>query len=227
MLDDLTLAKQPIGFLQPFPQHAVHLILSYVCYIKDEADARLVVANNLRVLDAAQKLEDEKELEALKQELKPELQQKLTPERIEEIALEHQGISTWPFTSFGVDDDQLFPEEHYAFIHAEVAANLNAMAEARGRPRPQKLAGAELDGENDLGRAGEDAGIEDEDGVANIEVDDKEALPLRSGGVEYRAHHPLHTDEVFDAVHRVVDASKVDGRTGYICLLYTSDAADE
>ena len=151
----------------------------------------------------------------MKQELKPELQQKLTPERIEEIALEHQGISTWPFTSFGVYDDQLFPEEHYTIIPAEVAANLNAQAEARGRPRPQKLAGAEIDDENDLGRAGEDAGIEDENGVANIEVDDKEAMHLRSEGIEYRAHHPLHTDEVFDAVHRVVDASKIDGRTGY------------
>ena len=71
-----------------------------------------------------------------------------------------------------------------------MAANLNAQTEARGRPRPQKLAGTKMDDENDLGRAGDDAGVEDENGVANIDVDDKEAMPLRSEGVEYRANRP-------------------------------------
>ena len=120
------------------------------------------------------------------------------------------------FTSFGVHDYQLFPEEHYALIHSEVAAKLNAQAEARGRPRPQKLAGADIDAENNLGRAGDDAGVEDENDVANIEVDGKEAMPLRSESVEYRARYPLNTDEVFDAVQRVVDSCKIDGRANYI-----------
>ena len=97
---------------------------------------------------------------------------------------------TVAFISVGVHDYQFFPEEHYALIQSEVAANLNAQAEARGRPRLQKLAGAEIDGENHLGVAGGDAGVEDEHDVANIEVDDKEAIScaLRASNIGHATH---------------------------------------
>ncbi len=140
-----------VGFLRPLPQHAVHRILSYVGYVKDDNDTFLLVANNDAALQASRML-------ALRT---------------------HDGADEWDFTSFGWYDDQLFPEEFFAFINAEVAANLNLMAEARGRPRPSLLnAAADQDDEKDIGCRAEPADVDDENPSSDKEADDRACLQM-------------------------------------------------
>ena len=108
----------------------------------------------------------------------------------------------------------MFPEEFFAFINAEVAANLNLMAEARGRPRPSLLnAAADQDDEKDMGCRAEPADVADENSASDKEADDG-PQPLQSKGVVYKPLRPVHADDVFKTVHRVVDPEKVDGRAG-------------
>ena len=88
---------------------------------KDANDNVLVVANSQRHLGKVRKLEDEEALKALKHDLKDKkCQQNLEPKRTRKLALEHAGIISRPFTSFGVHDDHLVPEKNYAYISPSI-----------------------------------------------------------------------------------------------------------
>ena len=121
--------------------------------------------------------------------------------------------SKWAITSFGWHDHQLFPEEFFAFINFETAANLNLGAEARGRPRKSLLdAAADLHDENDMGCRAETVDVEDENPGPDIQADST-VQPSRSDGVVYTPLQPVHLDDLFKTVHRWKDGVEVDGRT--------------
>ena len=72
------------------------------------------------------------------------------------------------FTSLGVHDEQLTPEEYFAYITVDVSANLDFMAEARGLPRPSKKHPEADADDHDGVKAGFDGDrvdVEDADGV--------------------------------------------------------------
>ena len=74
-----------------------------------------------------------------------------------------------PFTSFGVHDDQLTPEEVFAFISSEVSANLDYMAEARRRPKPRILQADDvLDLEKEFGTTREQISVEEAEQHSSI-----------------------------------------------------------
>ena len=102
-------------------------------------------------------------------------------------------------TSSGFHDEQLTPEMFYALRHVEVAARLEYMAEARGRPCP--------------GHAHPDAEVEDPDCAprgerqeSDPEFEDDAALP---GGDDQAADgepdHALDLQWDYRPQHRIVD----------------------
>ncbi len=117
------------------------------------------------------------------------------------------------FTGPGHHDEQLTPNMFYASRRVEVAARLEYMAEARGRPRPGQLhPEAEAD-DPDCVIGG---GANDDD---RAEFDKEDALPgdgdeadkaLEADAAvdpeyDYRAYHLVQDDEMDDVVHRTGD----------------------
>lgn len=123
------------------------------------------------------------------------------------------------FTSLGVHDDQLLPEEFFAVQVLEASGNLDLMAEARRRPRPSQLhpdaVADDPDGvQEGLGAdhvevaelAGEcpDAEV-DEAPVAKFEADP---------GLRYEPLLRVPESRVIDMVHRLNVLSHLDRRAG-------------
>ena len=123
-----------------------------------------------------------------------------------------QDTAPWPgtYTSAGMHDEQLSAEEFLALPHVVLAARLEDMAEARGRPRPgQPHLDAEV--ENCDVQAGGDRGDSD----SAFELDD--ALPGGEAKTEdqyvdmerdYLPQFAVMDEEMQDTVHRPVDAQK-------------------
>ena len=123
-----------------------------------------------------------------------------------------QDTAPWPgtYTSAGMHDEQLSAEEFLALRHAVLAARLEDMAEARGRPRPgQRHPDAEV--ENCDAQAGGDRGDSDPE----FERDD--ALPGGEAKTEdqcvdmerdYLLQFAVTDEEMQDTVHRTGDAQK-------------------
>ena len=130
----------------------------------------------------------------------------------EVLGSDAQDISSWSgtFTSAGMHDDQLSEEEFLALRHVEVAARLEYMAEARGRPRPgQQHPDAEVEN-SDV-----EAGGDKLDSDPEFELDD--ALPGGDAEIEeqrvdvekdYRPEFLINEEELHDTVHRTSDAQK-------------------
>jgi len=125
-----------------------------------------------------------------------------------------------PFTSFGVHDDQLTPEEFFAFISVEVSANSDYMPEARRRPKPRILQADDvLDLDKEFGTTREQISVEEaeENGKHDgPEASSRETKSADVEGVQYRRAPPAKIDNeaLFNVVHRIDELGQLDARAG-------------
>ena len=116
------------------------------------------------------------------------------------------------YTSSGVHDEQLPAEEFMALRHVEVAARLEYMAEARGRPRPGQQHPDAEDEHSEVGAGGDrqdsDVDFEGEDalpGGEDARLEENEQDLQR----DFRSQYPVQDeDELREVVHRQEDAKK-------------------
>ena len=178
-----------IGFLQPFPEHVAHQVLRFIGHILvgEEDHKVLLVGNTVSSIDNAR------------------------------VAAENMGENTddAPFTSFGVHDEQLTAQEHFAYIAVEPSADHDFMAEARRRPRPAAPhPDAEQDDELNLGLRADAPGFEDAD-AAQAEgqyPDDGERRPALTEGVRYKPFRRIRAEHIFSTVHRTEELQRIDKR---------------
>ncbi len=118
-------------------------------------------------------------------------------------------------TSPGAHDEQLSAEELFALRNIEVAARLEYMGEARGRPRPgQPHPDAEVEEHPECALGGDrqdsDPEFEKEMALPGADGEVEEAAPDHALDLEwdYKAKHPVGEDELEDIVHRTGDAAK-------------------
>ena len=124
------------------------------------------------------------------------------------------------FTSLGVHQDQLLPEEFFAVQVLEASGNLDMMAEARRRPRPSQLhpdaVADDPDGVQEGWGADHVDVTEMEDGlVPDAEVDEfPEAKFEAEPGVHYAPLLRVTEDRVIQVVHRLGVLPRLDRRAG-------------
>ena len=193
------------GFLQPLPEHAAYEVLRFIGHVKvegeDGVEEALLIANSATAVT---------ELDGPHSSLD-----------LARAAAQRMGheCAHARFTSLGVHDDQLFPEEFFAFISVETGSNLDFMAEARRRPRPSQLhADAVMDDEKDLlGLRPEKADVEDLEGEGaeqHFPDDPSNRKPLMTEGVRYKPYQRLADEDVFATVHRSHEVERTDARAG-------------
>ena len=84
---------------------------------------------------------------------------------LERVRSHHDDGASLSFTSLGVHDEQLTPEEYFAYVTIETSQNWDYIVEARRRPRPSLLnASAEMD-EDQAGLATRRVDMEDVAGI--------------------------------------------------------------
>ncbi len=179
-----------VGFLAPLPDHAAYTVLRFVGHVASDDNELVLIGNN----EAALELAKAHACEAGRRDPFPR------------------------HTSLGVHDEQLFPSEFLAHLRVEVSANLDLMAEARGRPRPGAMhPDAILDEEKDVGRGAERVEVEDEEPLAPAPDAFGEERPpraARSETVSYKPRWRAPDQDVFDLIHRTKELKTLDGRAG-------------
>ena len=110
------------------------------------------------------------------------------------------------FTGTGVHMHQLFPEEFAATIQAEVSWNMDLLAEARKRPRPNVVSVFEEEGDEALGgtcaariEAGEAQNSENESEYDAI----VERPYSEERGLQYKPSIEIQNADVLEVVHRL------------------------
>ena len=111
------------------------------------------------------------------------------------------------FTSQGFHDEQLTPDEFFAWRRCECAARLDYMAEARHRPRPGNAHPEALVDDPDGvhgGNAPDGAEFEHEDGLPGGSDDEEatETKVLMDPELAYKPKNPLPAEDLFDTLHR-------------------------
>ena len=122
------------------------------------------------------------------------------------------------YTGPGAHDEQLSAREFYALRHVEIAARLEYMAEARGRPRPGQMhpdaeaddpdgahGGARRDSDGEFSEDSALPGGEGDDGAGG---DADAACSTLEPELAFRPVYAIGDDEVDDVVHRAGDAEK-------------------
>lgn len=208
--------------LPALPENVARRILGFVAYVKEDShDATSAASAEAAVVDTQVTprilllANSERALEDGYNEERPEHL------GARAIARSHgYDADDLPFTSFGVHDDQLTPEEFFAFLSVDVSANLDYMAEARRRPKPRLLQADDvLDLEKEFGTTREQISVEEaeENGkVDDPEASSRETKPADVEGVQYKRAEPakIDTKELFNVVHRIDELGQLDARAG-------------
>ena len=128
------------------------------------------------------------------------------------------------YTSLGVHDDQLTPEEFFAHLTVEVSANWDFIVESRSRPRPSQLHPHATGDTADevLGtRSADTIDVGDVSHAASVDVSegpqhDTQQQLCRKLDVSYAPLFPLRdlSSSPLDVIHRLAVAEGMDARAG-------------
>ena len=200
-----------IGFLQPLPMDVACSILRYVGHVKYDEDTQAPALENIEEPRLLLVANSEDRLSEARTNLKD-------CRRAEVNSPQCYEIDNLPYTSLGVHDDQLTPDEFCALVTTETSAHWDLMAEARRRPRPSQLYTDEvLAHEDDLGMPTVQAEVGDVQDYAQESAGDVPDEVKKSSlcpGVRYRALMRVPDDDLLDTVHRLRALDSMDKRSG-------------